>query len=313
MTHQVKGALGSKTNPVSAFSVGEYSSLQELSKSCFIPCPFPGASLKTKKTESDPDGEGDLETAITENLSIVEKHDDKSNPLYSFLSDGTPIPILRTDVSRTGRDNQRYENCPKTNNIIRLATGCVPITNDGKIIFCSSAKKKEWILPKGGWETDENIEESAARETYEESGLIGTLGPTLEPVFFKTKKEKKHRPENELKRAVSSSQDESQSKQIESAQSINSAGDSHLPPPITGNSPSSVENEVSIPSQTMVKAIFFPIYVSEVLEDWPESGRSRKILAIDEAIETVKRPELKHVLLEVKNRNLHRSDICRNQ
>jgi len=301
MTHQVKGTLGSKTNPVSAFSVGEYSSLQELSKACFVSCPLPGASLKTE----------------TENVSIVAKHD-TSNALYTFLNDGTPIPIMRTDVSREGRDNQRYENCTKTNGIIRLATGCVPITNDGKIIFCSSAKKKEWILPKGGWETDEKIEESAARETYEESGMIGTLGLMLEPVFFKTKKEKKHRPENELKRAVSNSHDESQAKHIESAaqslQSIHLAGDSHPLPPIIANSPNSVEKDVSIPSQTMVKVIFFPLYVSEVLEDWPESGRSRKILAIDEAIETVKRPELKNVLLEVKNRNLHRIDTsCRDQ
>ena len=47
------------------------------------------------------------------------------------------------------------------------------------------------------------------------------------------------------------------------------------------------------------------MYVTSVLDTWPESGRSRRAFPIDEAIEQVKRPEIKAYLTEVKNRGLH--------
>jgi hypothetical protein len=50
----------------------------------------------------------------------------------------------------------------------------------------------------------------------------------------------------------------------------------------------------------------FPLYVSEVLERWPESGRIRKAVDIDEAIKILEsRSEFHAILLEVKAKGLH--------
>lgn len=50
----------------------------------------------------------------------------------------------------------------------------------------------------------------------------------------------------------------------------------------------------------------YPLYVLEVRETWPESGRARKAVDIDTAIEMVaERPEFQRVLLEVKEKGYH--------
>eukprot|EP00977_Amphora_coffeiformis_P005901 scaffold1248_cov170-Amphora_coffeaeformis.AAC.20 len=52
--------------------------------------------------------------------------------------------------------------------------------------------------------------------------------------------------------------------------------------------------------------MLYPLYVQKVYEDWPESGRFRKAVDIDTAIQMMdKRPELKRALIEVKERGLH--------
>ncbi|MEM1010145.1 MAG: hypothetical protein AAGJ35_14205, partial [Myxococcota bacterium] len=58
--------------------------------------------------------------------------------------------ILSKEHSRTGRETQRWFTDPETNQMYRLVTGCVPILKSGKILFVSSSRKAEWILPKGG-------------------------------------------------------------------------------------------------------------------------------------------------------------------
>jgi len=55
-----------------------------------------------------------------------------------------------------------------------------------------------------------------------------------------------------------------------------------------------------------VRMTLFPLYVSEVKSVWPENGRLRKIVSIDEAIEMCdNRPELQAALKEIKARNYH--------
>ncbi|KAF3796914.1 Diphosphoinositol polyphosphate phosphohydrolase [Nymphaea thermarum] len=76
-------------------------------------------------------------------------------------------------IARTGRHNQRYENgC-------RLIAGCVPYKlTDQKIleVLVVKAQKSDTVLiPKGGWENDESVEEAARREAMEEAGVDGDI------------------------------------------------------------------------------------------------------------------------------------------
>ena len=35
-----------------------------------------------------------------------------------------------------------------------------------------STRRNGWVLPKGGWETDESVTEAAQREAWEEAGIV---------------------------------------------------------------------------------------------------------------------------------------------
>ena len=277
--------------------------------------------------------------------------------------------ILNRNESRNGRESQRYTIDEQTGQKLRLTTGCVPIMNDGKILLVSSNKKEEWILPKGGWESDEKMEESALRETYEEGGILGVIGPKLSGIDFETRKAKKRRLELEsLKKkceiansiAVQRQQQQegnttssnvsvqsnvsslyqSEDDQMQISGSSNSRDalpesrsshittDGKMPSP-TGkdclatkirnelNSKNHNQNEryddsASIASSdvssniTHCRLSMFPLYVLEVRENWPESGRARKVVDIDTAIDTMSsRPEFHQVLLEVKRKGYH--------
>ncbi|KAL2160006.1 hypothetical protein VTH06DRAFT_1661 [Thermothelomyces fergusii] len=70
--------------------------------------------------------------------------------------------------SRTGRSNQRYNSKGE-----RLVAGVVPLTEDKSyVMLVQSTRRKGWVLPKGGWETDEECHEAAAREAWEEAGIF---------------------------------------------------------------------------------------------------------------------------------------------
>lgn len=306
-----------------------------------------------------------------------------------------PTPVVERTFSRTGRETQRWATDPHTGQLIRLTTGCVPIMKDGRILLCSSSRKEAWILPKGGWESDETLEESAMRETFEEAGVLGTLGPVLDEIEYETRKAKKRRLEREnlIKTmmeeqrrgsvtgatsnggtgtsAGASSEDELKAEDTTSASGDSSknmaaAGgapteDTNIPgnidpkpPPNDGSmSPpaapvASANGEAAKPvfriqqlqqlqhaglngggagtgaddnasvasvasmasdastSCTHARMRLFPLYVSEVRDEWPESGRARKVLDIDAAIAMMEhRPEFQRALIEVRDRRLH--------
>ena len=303
-----------------------------------------------------------------------------------------PTPVVERTVSRTGREAQRWATDPHTGQLVRLTTGCVPIMRDGRILFCSSSRKEAWILPKGGWESDETMEESALRETFEEAGVLGTLGPVLDEIEYETRKAKKRRLEraNLIKTMMeelgggiastsggggggASSWDEQHGAQHKAAH-INGNGKAAAaveavegappngggvrpagnvnpkpPPPNDGSmSPpaaqvalsnaapifriqqlqqlqhasthgagagnddtASLASVASMASDTSTSCSrarmrLFPLYVSEVRNEWPESGRARKVLDIDAAIEMMEsRPEFQRALIEVRDRRLH--------
>ncbi|KAI9246694.1 NUDIX hydrolase domain-like protein [Phascolomyces articulosus] len=74
--------------------------------------------------------------------------------------------------ARTGRQHQRY-----TAEGIRQVAVAIPIDPETKkvLIISSSKYANVWVLPKGGWESDETQEEAAKRETYEEAGVVGDI------------------------------------------------------------------------------------------------------------------------------------------
>ena len=40
------------------------------------------------------------------------------------------------------------------------------------VMLIQSTRRKGWVLPKGGWELDEECHEAAAREAWEEGGIL---------------------------------------------------------------------------------------------------------------------------------------------
>mmetsp|Transcript_39742 Transcript_39742/g.44777 ORF Transcript_39742/g.44777 Transcript_39742/m.44777 type:complete len:375 (-) Transcript_39742:439-1563(-) len=245
------------------------------------------------------------------------------------------LKIKTQKISRNGRSSQRWYTDPATQRLYRMTTGCVPIVDDGKILFVTAGRKSEWILPKGGWEKDEAIEESAIRETFEEAGVFGVLGPTLKEIEYETRKAKKRRIEYE--------EVQRKAKQIRKVHSsspkvISPTGEGVLPildsskehvVSSSGGLPKaeneftsrtqesqpkiqqhyydacSVASETSL-SYTHVKMSLIPLYVTEIRDKWPEQGRLRKLVNIDEAIRmTETRPEFQEALKELKKRSLH--------
>ena len=78
-------------------------------------------------------------------------------------------------VARTGREKQR-----QSGEGLRLVVGVVPVsrTSSGelRVLLVNSRKHPgEWLLPKGGWEEDEDERECARRECWEEAGVVGEL------------------------------------------------------------------------------------------------------------------------------------------
>lgn len=53
-----------------------------------------------------------------------------------------------------------------------MVAGVVPLTEDKRyVLLIQSTRRKGWVLPKGGWEMDEEITEAATREAWEEAGI----------------------------------------------------------------------------------------------------------------------------------------------
>lgn len=276
----------------------ESMSSEDLSKLCFPQC---------DNTDST--------TVSTSSACSISSRESRESDHQSQLN----AKVMTQKSSRQGRETQRWVTDPATHQRIRLVTGCVPILKDGRILFVSSSRKAEWILPKGGWELDETMEESAVRESYEEAGVLGTLGTRLSEVQYETRKSRKRRWELEemLKRqkdpesGFSSGASDGTSEEEASAEKASRREDSaEAPVPAvtvlhaedgfakvqmsddvvntirsSGNNmsydeTSSVASDASS-NYSLVRMTLFPLYVTEVKGDWPESGLFRKAVDID--------------------------------
>jgi len=276
-------------------------------------------------------------TRESDTLSDVEGHPKTlhSPQLDRAVSERLNAKVSMRKTSRQGRSSQRWLTDNITHESVRLVTGCVPILQGGKILLVSSNRKPEWILPKGGWERDEAIEESAVRETFEEAGVLGVLGPRLSDIQYETRKAKKRRLEQEeimrkfLKAESEYEKDEELKPSVETtlhspedvsivaaaAQSPDSpaALSQEALTKIRGFSYASKPSDETASNASTLSALYsqvrmtlFPLYVSKVHVTWPENSRLRKAVDIDEAIELLNtRPEFKQALLEVKERGLH--------
>lgn len=346
----------------------EHMTSDQMSKWCFSP-----DDVWSLKIEAEKQKEEDKMETDNSSQSNGYGTGNGNNPISPREWQQFKKNILIQNESRNGRDTQKFATDAQ-GQLLRLTTGCVPIMNDGKILLISSSRKGEWILPKGGWESDESMQESALRETYEEGGILGVIGPKLGGIEFETRKAKKRRleleslkkkceiaygntlqPEASVSSIVSvqsnssslhdqSEDDKAQvngsansngnnssqsSREIsnDSQTTISSDGKSNISSPSgkdclatkirneldsNGESTERHDDSASIASSevssscTHVRLCMFPLYVLEVRENWPESGRARKVVDIDTAIEIMsQRPEFHQVLIEVKKNGLH--------
>lgn len=127
-------------------------------------------------------------------------------------------------------------------------------------MLIQSTRRKGWVLPKGGWETDEECQEAAAREAWEEAGIVVQIDYDLGDI----------RETNPRKR-----------QQQQQQQQQNSSSSSSSPTKDTKDKERSLYR-------------FYEVTVTSEEPDWPErEKRERKWFTFAEAQELLKdRPEL---------------------
>lgn len=239
---------------------------------------------------------------------------------YASINDS----VQSLKVSREGRHTQRWETDPQSNNVTRLVVGCIPILRGEKILLVSASKKPQWILPKGGWELDESMEESAIRETFEEAGVVGFLGPKLSEIHYEKRKAKRKLSfEDKIKKStveITERQFSSGSSGWSDLTVEDSSVEIPEVPSVVGVDLGKTEDiapsekvasndEMSTASPiaySHVRLTLFPLYVTEIKDAWPEDGRIRTAMDIDEALTRLEgRPEMWSFLSELKSKKLH--------
>lgn len=141
----------------------------------------------------------------------------------------------------------------------RLVAGVVPLTADKTyVMLIQSTRRKGWVLPKGGWETDEECHEAAAREAWEEAGILVQIDYDLGEIKETSQRKKQH---------SSSSKDDKKDKKDKK-------------------------------DKERALYHFYEVTVTSEEPDWPErEKRERKWFTFAEASELLKdRPELQTAL-----------------
>mmetsp|Transcript_35029 Transcript_35029/g.64365 ORF Transcript_35029/g.64365 Transcript_35029/m.64365 type:complete len:482 (+) Transcript_35029:241-1686(+) len=276
----------------------------------------------TSKAQPPPKAMDDTVTKTTATKKLQPAVSPKKKSSTSSVTTAFRDKLIKVNASRQGRSRQRWLVHSSTEELVRQVAGTIPITRDGRIILASASRKKEWILPKGGWDADETKEECAARETFEEAGLLGRLGGCLEPVDYETNKSRKRRmsklPNSGMKGCVSEAKKSKREDEglrppmSKSAETDNLMASISTSSETTSGETSSLtpasQKSLDPKNHSYVRLFLFPLYVSSVKADWPEKGRLRKMVDIDEAInimESENRLYFKRGLEIVKERGLH--------
>ncbi|XP_051145079.1 nudix hydrolase 17, mitochondrial-like isoform X2 [Andrographis paniculata] len=103
--------------------------------------------------------------------------------------------VAPVEAARTGRHLQRcipYRFKNKINgrngNIDEAAAAAARSEDELEILVISSKKTPQIMMfPKGGWESDESVEEAACRESLEEAGVVGNVEGELGRWVFRSK------------------------------------------------------------------------------------------------------------------------------
>ncbi|KAJ3092184.1 hypothetical protein HK102_010003 [Quaeritorhiza haematococci] len=173
------------------------------------------------------------------------------------------MDLVEGAACRQGREQVRHWLGQVYIDGIRQVAGVVPIltteTKEKHIVLITSRKRPgEWILPKGGWESDETPEESAIREAYEEAGLRGHTTREL-GLFDHTK---------------------------------------HRPVPATEVDDDEESGATNRKVKPVAQLRFFEMSIRSLEEDWPERHqRQRRVCTYETALEVVANPIMRRALL----------------
>ena len=197
LKQQSSSICSSETEPIPAIDPPRFSQkTEDLQAMCF-PASF--SLISEYRREEDL-----CKVAVVSEYDFADDDNNASGPSTSSMllqlqqkSVDANAKVSKEVESRQGRSLQRWAIDPKSGRSVRLVAGCVPILKDGRVLLISSSKKVEWLVPKGGWELDECLEEGAIRECFEESGVLGTLGPKFDEFIVETRKARKIRLELE--------------------------------------------------------------------------------------------------------------------
>jgi 8-oxo-dGTP pyrophosphatase MutT (NUDIX family) len=74
----------------------------------------------------------------------------------------------------------------KTKLSVKRAAGCVAYRHDDNVLLILLILDKygHWTLPKGHLEPGESEEQAAIREVFEETAVVGTLGPLIARIAY---------------------------------------------------------------------------------------------------------------------------------